>query len=257
MENANLHFVWSHPPEDLELKPHIVDIWRVQINIPDHSRNRLAATLSADEKGRAARFHFAFHRDRFIAAHGCLRDVLTRYLHCEPGQINFSIGKYGKPALDSNEGLEFNLSHSGDYALIAVARGRRVGIDVEQIRDRISPQAIAGRFFSQAEVAELHSLPLEQQEAAFFTGWARKEAYIKAHGLGLALPLESFDVSLSPQKPAVLRATRPDSKEASRWTLVHLDVDPGYQAALTVENLAFHPDGQTLEFRLWDWTFKL
>ena len=257
MENANLDSVWSHPPEDLELEPHIVDIWRVQINIPDHSRNRLAATLSTDEKGRAARFHFAVHRDRFIAAHGCLRDVLRRYLHCEPAQLNFSIGKYGKPALDSNEGLEFNLSHSGDYALIAVAHRRRVGIDVEQIRDRISPQAIAGRFFSQAEVAELQSLPLEQQEAAFFTGWARKEAYIKAHGLGLALPLESFDVSLSPQKASILRATRPDPKEASRWTVLHLEVDPGYQAAIAVENLVAHPDGQPLEIRLWDWKFKL
>lgn len=255
MENANLDSVWSHPPEDLQLKPHNVDIWRVQIDIPDHSRKPLAATLSAEEKERAARFHFAVHRDRFIAAHGCLRDILRRYLHCEPDRIDFSIGKYGKPALDSDQGLEFNLSHSGDYALIAIAHGRRVGIDVEQIRDRISPQAIAGRFFSQAEVSELLSLPLEQQEVAFFTGWARKEAYIKAHGMGLALPLESFDVSLSPQRPAVLRATRPDSKEASRWTLRHLDVDPGYQAAVVVENKILSSENPDLVFRMWDWNF--
>jgi 4'-phosphopantetheinyl transferase len=244
---------WSYPPDDLEFRPHFVDIWRVSVNVLADSRNRLASILAAEEVARAARFHFAVDRDRFIAAHGCLRDILTRYLHCEPGQLNFSTGKYGKPALISNEGLDFNLSHSGDYALIAITERRNVGVDVELMRERISPQAIARRFFSQAEVAELQALPLEQQEAAFFRCWTRKEAYIKAQGLGLALSLESFDVSLSPHDPAVLRATRPDFKEASRWTLLHLDIAPCYQAAAAVENIAAEP---ALHVRLWDWTAK-
>jgi 4'-phosphopantetheinyl transferase len=92
----------------------------------------------------------------------------------------------------------------------------------------------------------LQSLPLEQRETAFFTCWTRKEAYIKAQGLGLSMPLDSFDVSLAPHEPALLRATRPDPQEASRWTLLALDIDPSYQAAVAAE-------GQRLEFRFWDW----
>jgi len=89
-------------------------------------------------------------------------------------------------------------------------------------------------------------LPLDQRETAFFTCWTRKEAYIKAQGLGLSLPLESFDVSLTPNEPAILRATRPDPQEAARWTLLPLDVDPCYQAAVAVET-------RNAEFKLWDW----
>jgi 4'-phosphopantetheinyl transferase len=249
MEKANS--VWSNPPDDLDLKPHIVDIWRVQIQMPKYSQKRLEVALSAEESERAARFHFPVDRNRFIVAHGCLRDILTRYLHCEAGQLSFSNGKYGKPALVPDQGINFNISHSGDYALIAVAQGRNVGIDVEQFRKRISPHDIARRFFSKTEVAELEALPLEQQEVAFFTCWTRKEAYIKAQGLGLTLPLESFDVSLSPHEPATLSATRPDFNEASRWILLALEIDPCHVGAVAVENIV--AQDPALEFRLWDW----
>ncbi len=247
---------WSHPPDVLDLKPHLVDIWRVQVNIPADSRKLLEATLSADETERAARFHLAADRDRFIAAHGCLRDILTRYLHCEPHQLSFSKGEYGKPTLISNEGIDCNLAHSGDYALIAIAQGRKVGIDVERMRTGISSFMIARQYFSKAEVAELEDLPIEQREVAFFTCWTRKEAYIKGQGLGLSLPLESFDVSLSPNEPAILRATRPNTDEAARWTLLSLDIDSHHAAAIAVENVAAQPDDQDLEFRMWDWHTK-
>jgi 4'-phosphopantetheinyl transferase len=207
--------------------------------------DRLKATLSEDEKDRAARFHFAADKDRFIAAHGSLREVLSRYLHCAPDQFSFITNTHWKPALHDQK-LEFNLSHSGDFALIAIAQECKVGVDVERIRSGISSHVIAQQYFSKREFAELQSLPLEQREAAFFTCWTRKEAYIKAQGLGLSLPLESFDVSLSPEEPAILRATRPDPQEAARWTLFSLNVDPCYQAAAAVK-------GQGLEFRLWDW----
>jgi 4'-phosphopantetheinyl transferase len=134
-----------------------------------------------------------------------------------------------------NSTLEFNLSHSGDFVLIAVTQGRKIGVDVERIRQGISSHVIAQQYFSKAEVTELQSLPLEQREAAFFICWTRKEAYIKAQGLGLSLPLESFDVSLTPGHPAILRATRPDPKESTRWSLLSMDVDPNYAGALAVE----------------------
>ena len=236
---------WLSPPDNLDLKVDRVDVWRISLDLQADSIKLLESTLSAEESERAARFHFPADRDRYIITHGCLRDILSRYLHCEPGQLGFSANQYGKPALNDHH-LEFSVSHSGDFALVAVTQERKVGVDVERIRQGISAQVIARRYFSKAEVSELQKLSREQREVAFFTCWTRKEAYIKAQGLGLSLPLESFDVSLTPNEPAFLRATRPDPHEAARWTLLSLDVDSRYASAVAVE-------GQGFQFRLWDW----
>ena len=142
--------------------------------------------------------------------------------------------------------LEFNLSHSGDFALIAVTQAHKVGVDVECIRSDIELESMARRFFSPIEVSELMSLLADQRLVGFFNCWTRKEAYIKAHGLGLSLPLDSFDVSLTPGEPAILRATRPDAEEAARWTIIPLEVAPGYSAAVSFL-------GKDLDLRLWDW----
>ena len=245
MQIDDLFTAWSLPPDQLDLEPLQVDVWRIFLDLPTASVKLLESTLSADESQRAARFHFQKDRNRYIASHGCLRDVLARYLGCELGQLNFSTNEYGKPALDGHN-LEFNLSHSGDFALIAVTRERNIGVDVERIRADMEHENIASRFFSPNEVSELRALPPEQMELAFFHCWTRKEAYIKAQGLGLSLPLESFDVSLTPNEPAILRATRPDPQEAVRWRLLSLEVDAYYSAAVAVE-------GQELEIRFWDW----
>lgn len=247
MEKANSYSLWSLPPQTLTLQLAQVDVWRVRTNLPTKVLDRLHSTLSQDEKERATRFYFAADRDRFIASHGCLRGILARYLHGEPHQFSFSTNSHGKPALNGHR-LEFNLSHSGDFALIAVTQAGRVGVDVERVRSGISSHVIAQQYFSTSEFEELQSLPLEQRETAFFTCWTRKEAYIKAQGQGLTLPLESFDVSLIPNEPATLRATRPNPDEAVRWTLSALDVDPCYQAAVAAE-------GKDQQIRLWDWTW--
>lgn len=249
MQKDNSFSAWSPPPPGLDLQTGQVDIWRIKLNLPDGSLELLESTLSAAEAQRAQRFHFPQDRKRFIAAHGCLRKVLAGYLHCEPGKVSFSKGSHGKPGLatrPSQRRLEFNLSHSADFALIAVTWERRIGVDVEQIRPGLATEDIAWRYFSQLEVTELMALYPEQRETAFFQCWTRKEAYIKAQGSGLSLPLESFDVSLTPNDPAILRATRPDLQEAACWTLFSLEIDPRYAAAVAVE-------GQGLELRLWDW----
>lgn len=236
---------WSMSPAHLDLQPYHLDVWRIRLDIFGDRLRRLEAALSAEERERAARFHFPADRDRFIAAHGCLRDVLARYLRVPPDRLTFSVKEYGKPALQDHA-LEFNLSHSGDFALIAVTLGRSVGVDVERIRTSSSSDLVPRRFFSETEACELEALPLEQREAAFFRCWTRKEAYIKAQGLGLSLPLQSFDVSLAPGQPALLRATRPDPGEAARWKLFSLEIAPGYASAVAAE-------GQGLQLRLWDW----
>lgn len=256
---------WIHPPQNLDLTVDRVDVWRVHLS----STTPNEATLSADERQRASRFHFDTDRDRYIVAHASLRDILSRYMQCEPNELVFSVNEYGKPGLSrssdsakrprgvsrslkpatevaTTKDVEFNLSHSGDFALVAVTRGRKVGIDVELIREDIELENLARRNFSQRENQELMTLPVEQQTLGFFNCWTRKEAYIKAQGLGLSLPLDSFDVSLAPSEPAILRATRPDAKEASRWSLHSLNVESDYAAALAVE-------GNDLEIRYWGW----
>ena len=245
MKEDYSHTDWLPQPNRLDLHSHQVDVWRIKLDHPSATVKLLATILSEDEIQRAGRFHFPEDGDRYTIAHGSLRNILARYLKCKPEELNFGINDYGKPTIKVHQ-LEFNLSHSGGYALIAVTRDHKVGIDVELIRSDMEVESIANRFFSPTETAELMALPSEQRKLAFFNCWTRKEAFIKAQGLGLSLPLASFDVSLTPSEPAILRATRPDAHEASCWSLFSLEVDPKYASALAVEE-------QEINLRLWDW----
>jgi len=187
---------------------------------------------------RARRFHFQRDSERFIVTRGLLRCILGRYLGIEPGRLRFVYNSYGKPALAtaSDEGaLCFNLSHSGGLALYAVARGRQVGIDLERIRAVPEIEQIAQRFFSSREYAAFRSLAAGLRQEAFYSCWTRKEAYIKARGQGLSLPLDQFDVSLVPGEPARLLDVRGDSQDGHHWLLRELEPGPGYVAALAVE----------------------
>ena len=164
-----------------------------------------------------------------------------------PAELQFERGGSGKPRLiaetDGNR-LQFNVSHSGDLILIAVTIARAVGIDVEQIRPGTVAEQVA-RSFSSRERDALAGLRPPLLQDAFFACWTRKEAYIKARGDGLSLPLDSFDVAVLPGDRAQLIATRPDATEAKRWTLRDLDVGPGYKAALAVE-------GSDWRLKTWD-----
>jgi 4'-phosphopantetheinyl transferase len=130
--------------------------------------------------------------------------------------------------------------------LVAVARGREVGVDIEQVRPEVAEERIPEQFFSPREVEVLRGLPAEQQVQGFFNCWTRKEAYVKAVGEGLSLPLDSFEVSLAPGEPAALLRTRPDPRDAERWVLSALRPGRGYAAALVVE-------GRPGPLRCWDW----
>ncbi len=145
---------WSHPPDNLDLQPDQVDVWRIALDLAPATVKDFESTLSADESQRAARFHFPVDRNRYTVAHRCLRAILACYLNCEPAQLCFSTNDYGKPALEGHD-LEFNLSHSGNFALIAVTRGHKVGVDVEHIRANLDLELLAERFFSPGEAAEL------------------------------------------------------------------------------------------------------
>ncbi len=241
--------LWSLPPEHLVLGDGEVHVWQAGLELVASEIQSLFDLLSADERDRAARFHFPRDRNRFIIARGRLRSLLSRYLGVAPNQLEFDYSPYGKPALSEGCGggsLRFNLSHSHKLALYVVARHREVGIDVEYRRADLADEEIARRFFSPREVSTLLALPAEMRLEAFFNCWTRKEAYIKARGEGLSLPLDQFDVTLAPGEAAALIRTLGDPQEASRWSLAQIFPGPGYSAALAVE-------GQLGEIKYWRW----
>ena len=214
----------------------VVHIWRSCLEGSTADLEQAAATLSDDEIERAQRYKFSRDRRRFVAARAFLRKTLGGYLAAPPSELEFAYGRYGKPELlaSHNEAtLEFNLSHSGELALLAVTTDRRVGIDVERIDEKTDVKAIALRFFSTAENTALDKIPAEDRDFSIYCGWTRKEAFLKAIGCGLARPLDKFDVSLS-SAPRLLRVGD-DEEASSKWTLCHLDPALGYVAALAVE----------------------
>ena len=210
-----------------------VHVWHASRDADDAELDRFRALLTPDEIRRADRFVAPSDRRRFAVGRGRVRSILGRYLDQDPAALRFTPNPHGKPGLADGP-LRFNLSHSGSLLLLAVTSDREVGVDIEQIRPDFGGEAIARRFFAPAEVESLLSLPPEARTLAFFQGWTRKEAYIKAHGKGLAMPLDEFEVEIRPDRPARLNATRPDPAEADRWSLVELATEPGYVAALCV-----------------------
>lgn len=227
--------IWDAPPNDLGLPPDEVHVWRAALDLPERLADELRHLLSDDERRRAARFHFERDRRRFSAGRGVLRDILGRYLNTAPQELRFHYDAHGKPSLYGSD-LRFNLSHSGGLALFAVTTGGQVGVDVERIRPEVMQEGLAKRYFSPREAAALEALPPEQQPAGFFNCWTRKEAYIKARGEGLSIPLDSFDVSLEPGEPARLLNVMGAPGEAERWSLWDLEVDAGFAAALALDS---------------------
>lgn len=194
--------------------------------------------LSPDERVRAARFHFSRDRKRFVAARTFMRIVLGEYLGIDPADAQFGYTEYGKPFLsDSNvaPALSFNVAHSEDRAMMAVACGRAVGIDLENHRPGFASDRLAEQFFSSDEVQSMRSLPSEEQERAFFDCWTRKEAYIKARGQGLSIPLNGFTVSTSPNDSSALLSTTHDPSASTEWRVCDLKAPAGFSAALAYE----------------------
>ena len=213
-----------------------VHVWRAELDVDPAVREQLQQTLGPDELARAARYRFARHHDHFLMSHGILRAVLARYLQVAPRELCFAQGLHGKPALlgSAAGSLQFNLSRAHGLALYAVARGVRVGVDVEYVHADLAERAEVTQFFSPAEIRGLNRLSPTERNTAFFECWTRKEAFIKATGEGLTRALNSFTVSVSPGH-ADLEAVDDDPGEVSRWAMRAIAPAPGYQAALVVE----------------------
>jgi 4'-phosphopantetheinyl transferase len=237
--------VWTPAPAGpLELAADEVHVWRASLRPPPDVLSQLEATLSPDERARAARFRFDQHRIAFIAGRGAQRGILSRYTGLPPAALAYREGPYGKPELDgvpAGLGIRFNVSNSGDYALYAVTLNREIGVDLELLKPMPDGIDIARRFFSAPENEVFAGLDEEVRDLAFFLCWTRKEAYIKAVGEGLSMPLDCFDVAFTPGEPARILRTRGNPAEAERWTMLSLDPGPGYVGALAVEGDGWHP----------------
>lgn len=241
---------WPLPPSKLEVSREEIHVWCALLDIPRARLERMALSLSSDERSRAARYHFERDRRRFIAGRAVLRAILGSYLDAEPGVLEFRYAAHGKPQLEEGfdgGSLRFNLSHCRGLALYAVTRDREIGIDLERVQELLDAEAVARRFFSPRENAALQAIPARHRALAFFNCWTRKEAYVKGLGDGLIHPLDEFDVSLAPGEPVRITAGGRGAWLASEWTLCELfPPAAGWVAALAVQ-------GRAESVSCWQW----
>ena len=222
------------------------EIWQIDL-AQDVDLAQAMALLDSTEVQRARRFIDSMHSRRFIVAHAALREILGRWLGCEPATIGFELSAHGRPFLRDG-GAVFSLSHSADMALCAVAGEGELGVDIE-CRRSLEHRALARRFFSASEAESLEALPEEVREAAFFDCWVRKEAYIKAKGLGLTLALDSFALSVPANLGQRLLSSQRFPEDVARYQLRLLQAPAGYHAALASMDI----DAAEVIYR--DWPF--
>lgn len=233
---------WKTPSQFPVLLPAEVHVWRFSLVVSTDRNHLLEASLDGKERERADRFRGKGLRLRFIAGRGTLRSILARYRDTLPSRIEFSYGVHGKPELKvESGGISFNLAHSGEIALLAVTKRGDVGVDIESLRTLDNAERIIERFFSASEQCEFLALPESERFAAFYLGWTRKEAFLKAKGTGLATRLDSFDVNLTPGQPAAILRVDDDFEAHRQWAIVDLDPGPGYAGALVVASVTHLP----------------
>ncbi|MGD1000435.1 MAG: 4'-phosphopantetheinyl transferase superfamily protein [Candidatus Brocadiia bacterium] len=249
MSDTSSQYQWTPPPDNPVPDESEVHVWRASLRREASKIPSLLQLLSEDERSKAARFSLQEVREQFIVGRAILRGILGRYLHVEPERVQFNYGPHGKPAVApecGGEGISFNMSDSYGLAIFAVARRRQVGIDLERVRSDVPCERMAKRFFAEAELKAFLALPADQRQKGFFNCWTRKEAYLKAIGIGLSFPLKNVAVSLAPCEPAAILAIQGDPGQAGQWSLTALHPDPAYSAALAAE-------GRECRLRFWQW----
>ena len=239
------------PPEQLLTEPYTslvgddIHVWDFVLSEQRPRYKALRALLDPAELTRAARLAIDRKHPEYVICRGVLRSLLGYYTGCDPCALRFDRNPYGKPFLDAahNAGdTRFNLSHSGDRALIAVTRGYEVGVDLEQIRENIDYLGIAQRFFAPSEVEALAALPADLQRPAFFLAWTRKEALLKGIGEGFFSHINAVEVPLDPRVPTRVLAINHDAWRPSRWSLYHRRLVPDYVVAVALghEHMKVH-----------------
>jgi 4'-phosphopantetheinyl transferase len=234
---TSVDFVPRGVDHALQLPTSELHVWSIPLDLPESEVSESSQVLSEDELSRAARFRFVLHRRRYIAGRAALRSILAAYVGKRASDLKFLYGQQGKPHLALPDGgVQFNFSNSEGHAICAVMRDTEIGADLEMVRALSDYESIAKQFFSPGEADALLSLPPASRQEAFVNCWTRKEAFLKAMGSGLALPLDSFEVSLKPGDPARLLSVGGNSAEASGWTLISLSPLSNFVASIAVRS---------------------
>lgn len=223
----------SRQRDEFRTAPNSVDIWTVPIRTTEPVVGEMKQSLSSDERERALRFYAEEHRHSFIIGRGILRAILAFYISARPEDLIFNYGSKGKPYLKNHPDVHFNLGHSADRAVYAVA-GNELGVDIELIKQVRDWQKISERFFSLRESDELRRLGPDQQMAGFFACWTRKEAYIKATGEGLAAGLNKFSAGANPSRSEGAIETD-EAGQSSHWYFKDLRVGDQYAGAVVTQ----------------------
>lgn len=222
-----------------------VHVWRIKLECEGVGFAALQVSLSPDERARAKRFYVPGLQRRWTVARGALRHILATYTQSDPRSLKFCVGRHGKPRLAGPaDELFFNLTHTNDLALVAVTNTKRVGVDAEAISSGVNVEEMSRCFFAPAEADEILALPPEAQLPAFFATWTRKEAFVKALGGGLSIPLDQFRVSVRSEEPAMLISVGWD--EPAQWSLV--DLGQGQVAATAAVEGPTTPVVRRLDF---------
>jgi 4'-phosphopantetheinyl transferase len=223
---------WPPASDRLKLQNGSVHVWAVALDDADLDCDRGLTILPSDERGRAAKFKFERDRRRYVVAHSALHEILAGYLGTNAADLRFVAGENGKPKLAARfaaGAIEFNLSHSHERALVAVALGREVGVDIEFIKVDFAFDEIAGRFFTAKEVNALRALPAHLQRRAFYKCWTSKEAFLKAKGTGLSGKLDDVEITLAGNELVQITANVPG------WSLAELNPGDSYEAAIAIQ----------------------
>jgi 4'-phosphopantetheinyl transferase len=244
---------WSIPSRIPVLGQSEIHLWRINLIQTDEDERRLKKSLSDEECNRSAAFYFIHDQRRFIIRRAVLRHLLAAYLDMPAKDVQLLSTLNGKPFINGQngpDGIRFSCSHSADWALVAIGRGNELGVDMEQHRPLVDSRELVNACFSSHEIAEWSALPETLKPHCFFDGWTRKEAFIKALGMGLLLPLKSFSVSLAANQPAGLLNVENDSEAIGRWSMQSLDVRLGYSGAIVFE-------GNNIRLQGFDWNSHL
>jgi 4'-phosphopantetheinyl transferase len=226
---------WTPTKNRISIPADLIHIWLIQLSHIDDPSTLDKDMLSDQEFESLRKFHFERDRRRYLVSHCALRIILARYLGIAPSQVQYQYSTKGKPSLIKPSGVYFNLAHSHEIALVAVAAHEEIGVDVEIIRPIEDIDQLARTCFSPREFQEFTQTSPSASQRAFFNGWTRKEAYIKAVGDGLSHPLDQFDVSLLPSDTPLLKSITGRPDVANQWTLQDIQLEAEYTAAFAVK----------------------
>lgn len=243
--------IWHSPSGKIDLSSDQIHLWRARLDMAGYDDELFWEYLSESERERANRIVFPHHRLRFIRSHGISRAILARYCKKSAGELKIANSIYGKPFLENCEKQEikFNLSHSEDLMVIGIAPGREIGVDIEVHSSKVDWRQIAKGYFCAREIHIIESQESEvAQISAFYQLWTSKEAYMKACGQGMAVPLHRVEVEFQRGNPAFFIELPGGEAEIRQWQLFGFLPVPGGSGSIVIENRNFLTNIETFDF---------